>query len=359
MKGESFKKKFLLVTYAFILVLVLLRIQVIWNFILGITVAMMPFVYGVAMAYIINWIYGFIYRRSSKVKEKYRKLFSLLFSYVIILALVAFLFVIVVPQVINSITGIVDKCVRLFPEWKVQIEKFFDGSPLDDAISKFMDKWDSYLTMVATPLVNFTKDFAVKLYNWVIGFVISIYLVSEKDKLISQFKRILKSIIPKRMYLEILEASSSFHEVFGRFLKGKLLEALLVGILCFVGTIILRLPYTVLISVIVAVTNIIPFFGPIIGAVPCILILLVENPMQALYFSIFSLVLLQVDANLIGPKIVGNKVGMSGVFMIFSVLLGGALAGFVGMVLGVPVFAVVYSLVGRFVRKRERLCQDN
>lgn len=359
MTNESLKKRFLLVTYAFVLVLLLLNIKFIWNFAFGIIVAMMPFVYGIAMAYIINWIYGFIYRRSSKVKDKYKKTFALIFAYVIILVLTAFFLVIVVPQVINSITRIIDKCVEMFPEWKAQIEKFFDGSPFDDAISKIMDKWDSYLTAVATPIMNFTKDFAIKLYNWVIGFVISIYLVAEKDKLISQFSRLLQSIIPKRVYVELLEASWSFHDVFGRFLKGKLLEALFVGILCFAGTIILRLPYSVLISVIVAVTNIIPFFGPIIGAVPCILILLVESPMQALYFSIFSIILLQVDANLIGPKVVGNKVGMSGVFMIFSVLLGGALGGFVGMVLGVPVFAVIYSLIKRFVIKRECLREDS
>ena len=353
MKQGSLKKIILASTYAFFLVLLLLYFEKVLSFFAGIFTAVTPFIYGVCIAYVINWIYMFFFKRIL-FKEKHSKLFSIIFAYLLILIFIVFMIMIVIPQVINSITNIINKCIVMFPIWREYLNNLFNGSPFDDTITRFTSNWDSYLSTVATPVLNFTKNFAVSIYNWIIGFIVSVYFVLEKEKLLSYFDRILKVSIPEKWYNELMDASSSFHSVFGQFLKGKLLEALIVGIICFIGVACIGLPYTMLISVIISITNIIPFFGPIIGAVPCIIILLVENPFHALYFTIFVVVLMVIDANFIGPKVIGNKVGMSSLFMIFSVLFGGSLFGFFGMVLGVPIFAVIYNITARLVRKGEK-----
>jgi len=353
MKQGSLKKIILTSTYVFFLVLLLLHFETVISFFSSIFTAVSPFIYGICIAYVINWIYMFFYRRIL-VKEKHKKLFSILFAYLLIIIFIVLMVMIVIPQVINSITNIVNKCIVMFPIWREYLNNLFNGSPFDDTITRFTSNWDSYLSTVATPVLNFTKNFAVSMYNWIIGFIVSIYFVLEKEKLLSYCKRILKVSIPEKWYNEIIDASSSFHTVFGQFLKGKLLEAVIVGVICFIGVTCMGLPYTMLISVIISITNIIPFFGPIIGAVPCIIILLVENPLQALYFTIFFSILMVVDANFIGPKVIGNKVGMSSLFMIFSVIFGGSLFGFFGMVLGVPVFAVIYNIITRLVHKGEK-----
>lgn len=353
MQQGSVKKIILLSTYVFFLILLLLHFEKVLSFLAGIFTAVTPFIYGVCIAYVINWIYMFFYRRIL-VKEKHRKLFSITLAYLLILIFIVFMIMIVIPQVINSITNIVNKCIVMFPVWREYLDNQFNGSPFNDTISKFTSKWDSYLSTVAAPVLNFTKNFAVSMYNWIIGFIVSIYFVLEKEKLLSHFDRILKVSIPTKWYTELMDASSSFHAVFGRFLKGKLLEAVIVGVICFIGVTCMGLPYTMLISVIISITNIIPFFGPIIGTVPCIIILLVENPFQALYFTIFISILMVLDANFIGPKVIGTKVGMSSLFMIFSVIFGGSLFGFFGMVLGVPIFAVIYNVTARLVRKGEK-----
>lgn len=353
MNQMSLKKIILASTYVFFLILLLLHFKTVISFFFKIFTAVTPFIYGICIAYVINWIYMFFYRRIL-VKEKHRKLFSILFAYLLTIIFIIFMIMIVIPQVINSITNIVNKCIVMFPVWQEYLEDLFNGSFLDDAISKFTSKWDSYLSTVATPVLNFTKNFAVSMYNCIIGFIVSIYFVLEKEKLLSYFKRILKVFMTEKWYNEVIDASLSFHNVFGQFLKGKLLSTAIVGVICFIAIVCMKLPYAMLISVIVSITNIIPFFGPIIGAVPCITILLVENPLQALYFTIFFSILMVVDANFISPKIIGNKVGISSLFMIFSVIVGGSLFGFLGMVLGVPVFAVIYNIITRLVRKGEK-----
>ena len=142
------------------------------------------------------------------------------------------------------------------------------------------------------------------------------------------------------------------HNVFGKFIVGKIIDSLIIGILCFIGTSILAIPYALLISVVVGITNIIPFFGPFLGAIPSIFILIVIDPVKALWFAIFILILQQIDGNIIGPKILGNSVGISGIFIMFSVIIGGGLFGVPGMILGVPVFVVIYNIIGNAINKR-------
>ena len=139
------------------------------------------------------------------------------------------------------------------------------------------------------------------------------------------------------------------HKVFGGFIIGKIVDSIIIGILCFLGLSVMNMPYTLLVSVIVGVTNVIPFFGPFIGAIPSALLILLVSPIQCLYFLIFILVLQQFDGNILGPKILGDTTGISSFWVLFSILLFGGLLGFVGMIVGVPIFAVFYRLLGDFI----------
>lgn len=156
------------------------------------------------------------------------------------------------------------------------------------------------------------------------------------------------------MYEGSINILNMSHNIFGKFMIGKIIDSFIIGLLCFLGTRLLNIPYSLLISVIVGITNIIPFFGPFLGAIPCILILLVIDPIKALWFSIFILILQQIDGNIIGPKILGNSIGISAIFIMFSVIVGGGLFGVLGMILGVPVFVVLYNLISTFINKKEK-----
>ena len=180
----------------------------------------------------------------------------------------------------------------------------------------------------------------------------SIYMLLEKATIATQCKKLVYAILPTGKANRMINICSRANNIFSGFINGKILDSAIIGVLCFFLTNILRIDFAVLISVIIGVTNVIPFFGPIVGAVPCVLILLIVDPWQALRFGILALALQQFDGNILGPKILGNSTGISAFWVLVSIVVGGGLFGFAGMVLGVPTFAVIYSLVGEWVHFR-------
>ena len=190
------------------------------------------------------------------------------------------------------------------------------------------------------------------LFDFVIGIIVCVYVLSSADKLKRQAKMIVSSIAPKKWLDTIFEITYEMDQCFGGFIRGKLLDSLIIGILCFICISIMEMPYPVLVSTIVGVTNIIPFFGPFIGAIPGTLLILTVDPMQALYFVIFIFILQQFDGNILGPTILGQSTGLGSIWVLFSILIFGDLFGFVGMVIGVPTFAVIYYLISKCVFKK-------
>lgn len=201
-------------------------------------------------------------------------------------------------------------------------------------------------------------SFAKAVWNLVIGLIISIYLLASKERFVSQGKKLLYAFWDTRQANVIMEDFRLIDSTFGGFISGKILDSAIIGVLCFVVVSIMKMPYPMLISVIVGVTNIIPFFGPFIGAVPCALLILMVNPMQCLYFIIFIWILQQFDGNFLGPKILGDSTGLSGFWIIFSITIFSGLMGVPGMILGVPIFAVFYALIKRYVNRslQKRAC---
>ena len=188
----------------------------------------------------------------------------------------------------------------------------------------------------------------------VTALISSVYMLMGKDRLLRQLRKAVLALLPLPRARSVLEVCSHANRVFGGFIIGKIIDSSIIGVLCFVCMTLLRLPFAVLISVIVGVTNIIPFFGPFIGAVPSILILLIVDPIAALKFAVFVLLLQQFDGNILGPKILGDSTGLSALWVLVAIIVSGGLFGFAGMVVGVPVFAVLYALASSFFARRLR-----
>lgn len=189
------------------------------------------------------------------------------------------------------------------------------------------------------------------LKNSLIGLIVMVYFLNIKDTLSAQSKKIVYSLFPLKQANRIIEEVRFTHSVFGGFITGKLLDSLIIGVICFFCMRLLRMPYVLLVSVIIGVTNVIPFFGPFIGAIPSAFLILLVSPMKCLYFLLFVLVLQQFDGNILGPKILGESTGLPSFWVLFSILLFGGLLGFVGMVIAVPTFAVFYHLTSEYVNR--------
>ena len=208
----------------------------------------------------------------------------------------------------------------------------------------------------AQQIVEYLSGGVMSILAWimdlVVGIIVSVYLLATKERTVAHARKIICGLLSPRKTLWFFRGVRRIDEVFSGFVRGKLLDSLIIGIICFICCQLLRFPYTPLISVIVGVTNVIPFFGPFLGAVPSTFLILLVSPIQALYFVIFVLILQQVDGNIIGPAILGDKTGLSSMWVITAILVGGSFFGVAGMFFGVPVFACVYSLVNFVVRQR-------
>ena len=384
MKKKDFKLKkvLLLVTYAILLVFALSKIDYVFMILKMIYKILMPFVYGFIIAYILNFPFNFFQnkcfaKRGSKRKkfEGLRKTLSLVCSYVLVLGIITFLIGILVPQLRENILNLVND----IPTYASNVQAFFDrivasinknfGYNLYDRenfnqIVNFLvgsnsQQFISKMMMDALPAaITFAETFTTGLYNWIIGIIISVYMLSNKERLCYQLRAVTVAYLPLKTSKKVLRIADLCNKKCGRFLIGNIIVSLLIGIVCFIGLSIFKFDYPLLIAVVVGITNIIPFFGPIIGAVPCALLLLLIDPMQCFWFVVFIVVLQQIDGNIITPKILGETIGISGFWVLFSVILGGGLFGITGMLLGVPVFAVIYTLVDEGVTKRLKTKRD-
>ena len=202
-----------------------------------------------------------------------------------------------------------------------------------------------YVTSITMSAINIV----VILKNVIIGLIVSIYVLMEKERFEGQTKKMIFAILPTKQANVLIQIIHKVDEIFGGFIIGKIIDSMIIGVICFIGCSILRMPYTLLVSVIIGITNVIPFFGPLIGAIPCLIIVTITDPLHGLYLLIFVLALQQVDGNIIGPKILGDSTGLSSFWVMFAIIVGGGLFGFMGMLFGVPTFAVIYYLIQRFI----------
>lgn len=334
-----------------------------------------PFVYGIVFAYLLSpmcrWYESHLTRLFQKVGkgkwEKPRMTFALsvVLSYISAFLVLYVLVLLIIPQLCTSVIGIVNEVsgqLNKLNNINESIHTLLADQPMVqqawDAISGYavneLQNWlkNDLLPTAQSLLSGIGKQMAgvfSTVKNIVIGLVVSIYLLCGYRKFLSQANVVLYAILPEKWAGLIKKELKYADKMFSGFLSGKLLDSAIIGFICFIGCSIMGFESALLISVIVGVTNIIPFFGPFIGAVPCAMLLLLSNPMHCLYFIIFILVLQQVDGNFIGPMILGDSTGLSSFWVMFAILLFGGLWGFVGMIVGVPLFAVIYDVARQLI----------
>lgn len=338
---------------------------------------LMPFIYGCVMAYLIYPISQGITAYLDKMTgEKYKKLTlsAGIFSGLIIFGVAIYLLLwMLLPQLIDSITSIVVGMPGMVESLSDWIGSLLSDNPqlqqmANDALENSSTELNNWLTQTIIPkaqeLITSLSASVISvfwgLFDFVIGIIVCVYVLSSADKLKRQAKMIVSAAAPKKYVEAIFEITNEMDQCFGGFIRGKLVDSLIIGILCFICVSIMDMPYPVLISTIVGVTNIIPFFGPFIGAIPSGILVLTVSPIQALYFMIFIFILQQFDGNILGPAILGQSTGLGSIWVLFSILIFGDMFGFVGMIIGVPTFAVIYYLISKYVFKqlREREMDD-
>lgn len=312
-----------------------------------------PFVWGLVIAYLLDAPVRFF---ESKLGGR-RKL-SILISYVLAFLVVGFLLRMVLPQIGDSLFLLAGRIPSYLDNLSVLMQNSrLDELGLDKVLGSYQELLEKATGMVSSflpKIVGYGVAIGNGFISAVTALISSVYMLMGKDRLLRQLRKAVLALLPLPRARSVLEVCSHANRVFGGFIIGKIIDSSIIGVLCFVCMTLLHLPFAVLISVIVGVTNIIPFFGPFIGAVPSILILLIVDPIAALKFAVFVLLLQQFDGNILGPKILGDSTGLSALWVLVAIIVSGGLFGFAGMVVGVPVFAVLYALASSFFARRLR-----
>ncbi len=371
MSIKELKPYLLLITYAGIVFLVVTNLGGILGQISWITSVVRPFTFGLVIAFVLNRPFRMIRSRlyipllkktglSEKKVSSISGILSILSVYFLLFFVTGLLISSVIPELISSIesfSGNMDTYLNLITTLMSRIAVQFQ---LDSEVVKLLNTyWEDLLAGIGQmlntllpALVSFSMGAATSIYNVFSGLIISVYLLTGKEKLILTFKKILYAFLPDRWADYVMHVGHVANRSFGGFLNGQIIDASIVGLLCFLGMSVMRMPYAMLSSVIVGVTNIIPYFGPIIGAVPGVVLLLLTNPIKAVLFVVLIVCIQQIDGNFLSPRIVGSSIGVSGVWVLFSIIVGGKLFGIPGMVAGLPTFSVIYVLVREQAHRR-------
>ena len=326
-----------------------------------------PILIGVIFAYLLNPLVKLfeqvvVTRMLNKSKNPVRtkkvgRALAILFAFLIAGVILYGLFYMVLPKLYNTIARLVLSLPTNFEKARLWIlDVVRDNDVLKESVEAVLDRLYlrvekllsedlvSNLQAVMVGMTNFSKAVIRTLFDIIIGLVASIYMLWSKERFQANAKKLVVAAFRPKTADWFLRLGREAHRIFSGFVVGKIIDSILIGILCYIGMLILRLPYPELISAVVGTANLIPLFGPIIGAIPCALLILIDSPLQALYFVIFDIVLQQLDGNVIGPKVLGDSIGLSGFWVLFSITLFGNLFGVIGMLLGVPFFAMIYII---------------
>ena len=332
------------------------------------TSILMPFIYGGVIAYLLkpvcNTAENFLRRLFPEKMHGFAGGLAVAATLLFGLLLVYALLMMIIPQLITSVTALYytgRANLGKFVYWVNHLQFVADNQTLMEYVNKAyaalsvdLDSWikntlmpsmQNIISGVGIGVLNVVTVFK----NLIIGIIVAVYLLAARRKFVRQARLILYSIAKPRWADAIVTEVQYADKMFGGFINGKILDSAIIGLLCYLVCIIVKFPSALLVSVIIGVTNVIPFFGPFIGAVPATLLILIQNPIKALWFVLFVLILQQLDGNIIGPKILGNTTGLSSFWVLFAILLFGGLWGFVGMIIGVPLFAVIYDIIKKLV----------
>ena len=330
-----------------------------------------PIVFGCVIAYIarpmcnkFNGLYHSLFQKkwSEAKSKKYAHVLSIVSTYVV-WALILYVFIsIIVPQFVQSLLKIANDVPRIIDYLIAYVNNLMsENELLASYATQILNELDSQWASISSGVVNILKNLAggmltgiigtvTFVFNFFVGTIVSVYLLSGRKKLCAQAKLLVRSVFDKKVSGYIFEEVAFADKMFSKYFAGSIIDSSIVGVVCYLGCLIFRIPYGMLVAVIVGITNIIPFFGPYIGMIPSAVIIFTVSPVKALIFVIMMIVLQQIDGNILAPHIIGANTGLSSFWVLFAILLFGGLFGFVGMIIGVPVFACIYDILGKLMR---------
>ncbi len=324
-----------------------------------VTSALRPVVVGGALAYLLCPVAKFLERQFRRVKflSPIARLLSVLFSVIFAFGVVGLFCALILPQLTGSIKGLVTDLPKMLEGQLTRLGTYLESDnetagavmQMVSSVEISLAGWiKSNLFSTVSTLAGSVLSVGSALVNLVVSVIVAVYLLLDRERYLAQLKKLLYAVSRNGRFNRIvLETARQTNQIFSGFISGKLLDSLIVGVICFLCLTVLKMPYVLLVSVIVGVTNIIPMFGPFIGAVPSAFLILLVSPAKCLVFLIFIVALQQVDGNIIGPRILGNSTGLSALYVTVAMLLFGKLMGFVGMIVGVPLFATLYYIIKR------------
>lgn len=357
-----------LIIFTVVIIFAFVNIEALWSFITYIIKIFMPFIIGVMIAFVLNVLLNVVENKlfkklnekNGKVWKKIKRPTSLITTFIIIIALIAFILGLLIPQLKNTATIFTEN----FDSYKKESIKILDKIGIDDKDIKVLNKNIEKIKGEVTSYVGDNKQEIVQttfgvassvvgtITSLVLGIVFAIYILAKKEDLARQSRKVLKAYFPEKKEKRIREIANLSNKTFGNFISGQCLEALIIGVLCFIGMFILQISYASTISVLVGFTALIPVFGAFIGTVIGAFLILMVDPTKAIIFIIFILILQQLEGNLIYPKVVGKSVGLPGIWVMVAVTVGASIAGVLGMLLSVPICSVLYSILKTDVNNR-------
>lgn len=356
----TYKNILWIITYTILLILCAFKLEVVLHGLQKVASLLTPFAIAFAFAFVFNLPMRFFLKKLPKNIQKGRKLIAVVLSLLCILSVFAFIISIVVPQLVDNIKMLIVEFPSYVKATQVLLQETMKDWGIDETFIQQLGQYSAdiekaVLSMASTALpkiISFTTGFISMVTNVVLAIVIAVYFTISKNTLIAQCKKVLYAFLPEKKYNHFVHVVKLTNKTFSNFVSGQLVEAIIIGILCYIGASILRLEYAPILAVVIGCTNIIPIFGPIIGTGICAVLLLFVNPMQAVIFVIFGILLQQFESNLIYPRVVGSSVGLSGLWVLLAVSVGGGLFGIVGMIFGLPTLAIAYRLFADEVNRR-------
>ena len=366
--NKKLKENILLGTYLIILYFLLLNIKWVTAALGSILGIISPFITAFAMAFVLNLpmkffenkVFNFLDKEKSSFLRNLKRPLSILTTFISVIGFIVALILFVVPQLAASLSTLLDAVPGYMESFEKLLNQYLSSTEiLQHIYNTLMNTWQellkyfaNFLSTSLTGILNTTVSITSGLINFILSLVLTIYMLASKETLIYQIKKILYAFLNNAIVDKILSVSRLTNNTFAKFITGQCIEAIILGVLCFIGMTIFKMPYSLLISVLIGVTALIPVFGAFIGTIPAVFLILIINPIQAIWFVVFILCLQQFEGNIIYPRVVGNSVGLSAIWVMLAMLVGGSTLGLIGMLIGIPLFSVDYQLIKDYTNKR-------
>lgn len=386
---KNIRKILLIITYTILLCFAIIKFDVLLNVLGYILNLLKPFIFGFCIAFILNIPLSRIensFRKKDNKKKKVGnsrakheelatkkqkrtnpklRVLSIILSLLIFIGIIFLTLFLVIPEFINTISIFKDSIPSAFNTCQEWARDLMSNNPeIVEKINEFKPDWQqiydeagTWIKSMASGIIGVSIDVIISIFsgiiNFFMGIIFAVYMLMQKEKLTCQLKRVIRACMPEDKAQRLMYIGHVTNDTFKKFFGGQFVEAILLGVLCFIGMSIFKMPYALTISVLVGVTALIPVFGAFFGTAIGAILILAVDPMQAIWFVIFIIVLQQIDGNFIYPKIVGDSVGLPGIWVMLAVLVGGNSLGIIGMLIGVPIASVVYKLIREYVQKKK------